>query len=273
MRLTALYTIAAILLGIPTLRGDEAKPYTSPYAVEFQHSKRELLKDLFTGERGDPKKHSKISADDWASDAVRKKYGAWGPPLKTFDAPEILDGKSAAWKRERVLALALRYSGYSYQHHHLPDWEPPADWPWKEVGHGKNAKGIDCSNFTTFVYAVALGLHFPSAILEQSETTEATVGGEKSKLERIEKPKAYSECAKTFQTGDLLFIKNKQGKVSHVVLWVGPIGGDAPLILDSTGTGQKDSRGIAIPDGVNLRPFTEAGWYFQSLSHTHRAIP
>ncbi len=273
MRLTALYTITAILVGIPALRGDEAKPYTSPYAVEFQHSNRELLKDLLIEERGDPKKQSKIPADDWASDAVRKKYGAWGPPLKTFGVPEILDGRSAAWKRERVLAFALRYCGYSYQHHHLPDWEPPADWPWKEVGHGKNAKGIDCSNFTTFVYAVALGVHFSSAILEQSEATEATVGCEKSKLIRIEKPKAFADCAKTFRTGDLLFIKNKQGKVSHVVLWVGPIGGDAPLILDSTDSGHKDSRGTAIPDGVNLRPFAEAGWYLQSLSHALRVIP
>jgi hypothetical protein len=59
------------------------------------------------------------------------------------------------------------------------------------------------------------------------------------------------------------------------VLWVGDIGvsGDeTPLILDSTGDSHKDRNGESIPDGVNLRPFTEKGWYFQSLSHAHRVI-
>jgi hypothetical protein len=46
----------------------------------------------------------------------------------------------------------------------------------------------------------------------------------------------------------------------------------SPLILDSTGDSHKDRNGESIPDGVNLRPFAEKGWYFQSLSHAHRVI-
>ena len=251
---------------------EHPKHYTSPYSVKFRHPEKELLKDILEGERGDPKFQSKIPFDGWASDSTRKKYGAWGPPLKSHEPPMGIADRSAEWKRERILALALRYRGYSYQHHHLPDWEPPTGWPWKEVCHGQNAKGIDCSNFTTFVYDVGLGLHFTSAIVPQSEATEAVSGGKKVKMERIAKPKTVAECTKTLKTGDLLFIENKEGDVSHVVIWVGAIGGDAPLILDSTGTGHKDSRGDAIPDGVQLRPFRETGWYFKSLRHVHRII-
>ena len=272
MRLTMVYSLATALLVFPALGADAPKPYSSPYAVKFQHSEKELLKDILDSERGDPKAQSRIPFDEWDSTSTRRRFGAWGPPLKTFDAPKAIAGKTVEWKRERIIALGLRYRGYSYQHHHLPDWEPPADWPWKEVGHGKNAKGIDCSNFTTFLYEVSLGVRFTSAIVEQSQTTEATVDGKKVKFERIEKPKSLAECEKAFKTGDLLFIESKDGKVSHVVLWVGAIGGENPLILDSTGTGHKDSRGEAIPDGVNLRPFRESGWYFQSLSHAHRIV-
>jgi hypothetical protein len=251
---------------------DAPKPYSSPYSVKFRHSEEKLLKDILAGERGNPKLQSKIPFDEWDSGAIRKKYGAWGPPLKAHEPPEGIAEKSAEWKRERVLALGLRYRGISYQHHHLPDWEPPTDWPWKEVAHGRNAKGIDCSNFTTFVYDVALGIRFTSAVVEQSESTEAICAGKKVKIERIEKPKSFAACLKSRKTGDLLFITSKEGKVSHVVIWVGAVGGDAPLVLDSTGTGHKDSRGEAIPDGVNLRPFSETGWYFKSFAHIHRII-
>ncbi|HET6252042.1 MAG TPA: hypothetical protein VFE47_30430 [Tepidisphaeraceae bacterium] len=83
------------------------------------------------------------------------------------------------------------------------------------------------------------------------------------------------DCAKQFRTSDLLYVKERAGKVSHVVVWVGSIGrspNDVPLILDSTGTGHADSHGQAIPDGVHLRPFNEKGWYWQSLSHVHRVV-
>ncbi len=45
-----------------------------------------------------------------------------------------------------------------------------------------------------------------------------------------------------------------------------------PLVLDSTGTGHKDANGVAIPDGVHLRPFTADSWYFKSMSHALRYL-
>jgi cell wall-associated NlpC family hydrolase len=254
----------------------EARPYTSPYSVEFTYSPKDLIGDLLTGERGNPRRQAAVPFDEWYSAATRKKFGAWGPPAKTFDPPSGLDSKSAAWKRQRVLAIGLRYRGYSYQHHHLPDWDPPAGWPWKEVGHGRNAKGVDCSNFTGLVYNLALGVRFSTAIGPQSEATEVTTSGRTVRIQRIDRPRSYADCCKQFRTGDLLYIRNKAGRVSHVVLWVGDVGrapAGTPLILDSTGGSRTDCNGRTIPDGVQLRPFTEDGWYHRSLAHAHRIIP
>ena len=60
-----------------------------------------------------------------------------------------------------------------------------------------------------------------------------------------------------------------------MIIWVGAIGvavKNIPLIIDSTGNNHTDSAGMTIPDGVQLRPFTEKGWYFQRLSHILRFI-
>jgi cell wall-associated NlpC family hydrolase len=201
--------------------------------------------------------------------------GSAGVP--SSGAPPGADLKPAEWKRQRVIAVALRYVGLSYQHHYLPDFDPPPGWPWKEVASGRNARGVDCSNFTTFVYNLALGLKPDSGIQQQSEMKEVKLAdGRTVKCERIELPGGHADCAKVLKTADLLFVKNTSGNISHVVLWVGPIGrspDQTPLILDSTGEGRKDANGNSIPDGVYLRPFTPTGWYFKSASHALRLIP
>lgn len=254
-----------------------AVPYASPYTVDFSHSLEELLPDILHGPRAAPTQQSRIPFDQWYSDATRKQFGSWGPPGLHHPEPEVSHGKSADWKRQRVLAVALRYVGLNYQHHHLPDFDPPADWPWKEVGCGKNGRGVDCSNFTTFVYNLALGLKPDSGILQQSELREVKLSdGRAVKAERIPLPSDHADFSKVLRSADLLFIKNNSGKVSHVVLWVGPPGKSpdgTPLILDSTGEGRKDARGVTIPDGIQLRPFTKTGWYFKCASHALRLIP
>lgn len=271
-----------------SLRGADAQPapaaevkaaeYVSPYKVRFTHSLSELIGDVIEGRRGDPKEESSVPFSEWYSPEVLKRYHAWGAPAKHFPAPENIESKSADWKRERVLAVALHYTGISYQHHHIPNWNPPADWPWKKVGRGRNEKGIDCSNFSAFVYNLALGIKPTSDIQKQAALTSAPGPGvgAKTKLTRIEKPATYAECANAFKTGDLLFIRKADGEeISHVVIWVGAIGvakRDVPLIIDSTGSGHKDSNGAEIPDGVHLRAFREKSWYHQSLSHVLRII-
>jgi cell wall-associated NlpC family hydrolase len=266
----------AIVLAAAT----EKKPtsdYHSPYKVEFTFPLEELIPDILHGNRADPKLQSRVPFGDWYSESTKKKYGAWGPPRVHHTVPAGIGSKSSEWKRQRVIAVAMRYIGYGYQHHYIPDWDPPADWPWLEVKAGHNGKGTDCSNFTTYVYNLALGLKTDSGIKQQSEMTEATLAdGKAVKLERIEKPATHADFIKQLKTGDLVFIKNTSGNVSHVVFWVGPIGkspDSMPLILDSTGEGRTDANGKSIPDGVQLRPFTPTSWYCKSASHVIRVIP
>lgn len=65
MRLTMVCSLATVLLGFPALGADAPKPYSSPYAVKFQHSEKELLKDILESERGDPEAQSRIPFEEW----------------------------------------------------------------------------------------------------------------------------------------------------------------------------------------------------------------
>jgi hypothetical protein len=35
--------------------------------------------------------------------------------------------------QDRVILVASRWIGNPYQHHHIPDWDPPAGWQWHKV--------------------------------------------------------------------------------------------------------------------------------------------
>jgi cell wall-associated NlpC family hydrolase len=249
--------------------------YRSPYSLKFSVAVNELLFDR-DEPRGKVDQQSSIPRDRWDSAETRRRWGAWGPPARKFDCPERVREWSAQKKRERVLATAARHIGRDYQHHHIPDWNPPKDWPWKQCCTGHNSPGIDCSNFSSWNYNWALGMHMSSAIGAQSKVTRAQQGGRDIPVHRIERPSGFKELCAALKTGDLLFIKGKaDGNVTHVIMWVGACGvapDGAALVIDSTGSGHKDSNGVAIPSGVHLRPFTEDSWYFRCFSHAHRMI-
>lgn len=252
--------------------------YKSPYSVKFSFPEEELIGDLLKGPRSDWKDHASVSYRDWYNPANHRRWGYWGPGMKHFNPPAGLAKKSPQWSRERVIASGMRHAGYSYQHHHVPDWEPPADWPRDPEQKTPVGKGVDCSNFTGFVYNLALGILPSTGIKQQSEMTEAQGpgAGRKVAVKRIELPERYEDYPGVLLTGDLLFVKSTKGNVSHVVLWVGGIGeapDGMPLILDSTGSGASDSNGQTIPDGIQLRPFKRTTWYFTQASHVLRIIP
>ena len=252
--------------------------YKSPYRVKFTFPEEDLIGDLLKGPRSDWKDYATVPHSQWQDPANQRRWGYWGPSIKHLSPPAGLAKKTPQWSRERVIATAMRYIGYSYQHHHVPDWEPPADWPRDPDQKTPVGKGVDCSNFTGFVYNLALGILPSTGISQQSEMTEAAGpgAGRSVPVKRIELPKSYEDFPKELQTGDLLFVKSNKGNVSHVVLWVGSIGESpdgTPLILDSTGTGAKDSNGVTIPDGVHLRAFKRSVWYFTQASHVLRIIP
>jgi len=255
-----------------------ADDYKSPYKVEFTFKAEELIGDLLHGPRGEWKEEASVPYREWYDAAYQKRWKHWGPAAKHFSPPVGSAAKGPEWMRQRVIATGLRFVGYTYQHHHVPDWEPPADWPKDEKQTTPVTKGLDCSNFTAFVYNMALGIKPTGDVHDQAALTEAPGpgNGRSTVVKRIELPERYEDFEKTLLTGDLLFVKNNQGEVSHVVLWVGKIGHSpdgAPLILDSTGSGTKDSNGVEIPNGIHLRPFKRGWWYASKASHALRIIP
>lgn len=269
------------LAGLSVASGQEAtatveeRVYRSPYRVEFTRSERELIGDLERTERGDHRIEAEVPFHQWYAPRTLERWRAWGPPARTYPAVPGLEEWSVERKRERVVAVALRYQGYAYQHHHIPDWSPPAEWPWMSTCAGRNGKGVDCSNLTGFVYNLGFGIRFSTDVTVQSEERTARGPGAErfTRLHRVELPASYEERVESLRTGDLLFIRNRGGKISHVVIWVGPIGRSpdgVPLVIDSHGEDVRDSEGRLIPCGVQLRPYRKNSWYHHSASHALR---
>lgn len=254
--------------------GENAVSYQSPYSVQLPYPVRELIPDLLEGERGDARFESKIRQSEWYQYGV----GPWGPLPRNYPPPNIAQGKSSDWKRARILATALRFVGYHYRHHHIPDWAPPPGWHIPKPGSPRHdGKGVDCSNFTSFVYNQGLGIGFSSDIHKQADMETATVHGSEEEIPvRIiplqDSPEAW---ARILKPGDLLFIRPRGSEtISHVVIWIGewslPQG--LPLVLDSHGSDVRDADGTLIPDGVYLRPFRPNSWYAVRADHAIRII-
>lgn len=278
MNRTAFAMLAA--LGLVFSDAGSADDYQSPYRLQLTIPEGELIGDIL-GERGDPKRSSRLPFHEWYTRKTEHAWGSWGPPQRHYPAPN-LPRHDAEFKRQRVLAIAARYIGYSYQHHHIPDWDPPANWAWKEVKSGRNGKGVDCSNFTTFVYNLGFGIRPSAAIGKQAEATSFPGPNDELVFARkIELPPEKDQLSTVLRPGDLLFIRGKpEGEVTHVVLWVGRYGAmadgspsDKPLIMDSHGQGVHDANGNPIPNGIHLRPFAPGSWYFKCASHAHRIFP
>lgn len=149
----------------------------------------------------------------------------WGPkPLRyppVTPPPGVNPGQ---WKRDRIIAVAEKYIGLPYMHRHIP-----------------SQGGLDCSNFTSWVYNYGLGIRFTSNVHRQAQEA----GRQLKPDEQLE-------------PGDLLFIWNKaHTKISHVVIYV-----NDKAIIDSTIS--KSANGVA------LRPFK--GWYRKRLAYARRII-
>lgn len=159
-----------------------------------------------------------------------KRHDTWGPLVPTFPPAQIPPGEDPVqWQRKRVIEIAKRYVGLPYQHHHIPLWVC-----------GKTGQGIDCSNYTSWVYNFGLGMRFTSHCQKQAESDES----KGRKLEPDEK----------LEPGDLLFIlRGDRSYISHVVIYIG----DGKIIDSGKG-------------GVQIRDY--AGWYKSHHTFTRRMI-
>lgn len=146
------------------------------------------------------------------------QFGSWGPPATTFPKMILPELAKADW----VVIVAKHFIGVPYRHKHIPQL------------------GIDCSNFTSFVYNYSLGIKIVSNAIKQSE---------------IFKNKIYG--IKKLKKGDLIFFKRPKGKVSHVAIYI-----DENTLIDSTSS---DTTG-----GVQVREFK--GWYLKQFAFGGRLI-
>ena len=212
---------------------------------------------------------SAILRDAWYSEESRARWGAWGPPAGQRPPPAGLVDDPGAPAR-RVVAAARRHIGLGYQHHHLPEFDPPGDWPWLAVSAGRNGPGLDCSNFTSLAFNGGLGIKLPTGIGAQAEATAVAGPGGRgtATLSRLE-PASYDDAVALLRPADLLFIRSNAGRVSHVVLWLGPMRG-VPSFIDCTDAARRDAGGRAIPTGVRVRPFLPESWYGRRFAHAHR---
>jgi hypothetical protein len=124
------------------------------------------------------------------------------------------------WDRQRVIAAAKKWLGLPYAHYHFP-----------------NMGGLDCSNFTAFVYNYALGVGFTSNILAQSEEVGRRL-----------------HPSEPLAPGDLLFLYSvKKARIYHVVIYL-----RKGLVID------------ASRSGVKIREFK--GKYAQRFAWARRII-
>jgi len=277
-----MFAFWGLLSGVCPVRADNIlrEPpivqYSSPYSVRLPYEIRELIPDLLEGERGHRHHQSKISYQHWYNHTV---VGPWGPLPREYMPPAIAEGKSAEWKRARVIAAALRFVGYHYRHHYIPDWDPPQGWHTPKAGGTRHdGKGVDCSNFTSFVYNQALGIGFSSDIHKQAAMEGVSIHGEfwGKDVTIIPRQESVAQWKSVLKPGDLLFIRPRSGiGISHVVIWLGAWGissDNTPLILDSHGADVRDANKQLIPEGVHIRPFRSGSWYASSADHAIRVI-
>jgi len=168
--------------------------------------------------------------------------GTWGPHHRTdFYFPAIPSGVDPGdWARARVIAAALKWRYLPYQHHHIPAFDatsctnlPAAN----QVG-----PGLDCSNFTSFVYQYSFNYSINSAIATQE--SDLATGRMLSSTEAL-------------LPGDLMFCMGSPSGpgVTHVVMYIDPI-----HRIDEHGT------------GCDIRVWGSGGWPYDSWKDSRRPL-
>lgn len=151
---------------------------------------------------------------------------SWGPRPARYPAPQIPSGcDPVKWQQQRVVAVAEKYIGLPYKHHHIPGFD------------NGNGTGLDCSNFTSWVYNYGLGIKINSDITKQADTAGRMLAPDEP-----------------LQPGDLLFIRTiDDSRISHVVIYI-----DSGHIIDDHAS------------GVKIREFK--GWYKNHFAYARRII-
>jgi hypothetical protein len=214
---------------------------------------------------------TQVPPDHWYQTNADGHYinQGWGPAADALPAPEVPTNAgcdASTWKRERILAVAMRYInnpdnplGLQYRHHHIPGWNPATstyaaaaeenpdvDAPDKTIEWAAGP-GLDCSNFTAWVYNYGLGIKFSGDVHQQFAGTAGPMG------------QAISRDG-PFQPGDLIFLhpNGNTNEASHVVIFI-----DDQHIIDS----RVNAQNLV---GIQIR--NREGWYRTAVLSAYRPI-
>ena len=197
------------------------------------------------------------------------------------------------WQQQRLLYAASQLIGTHYQHLHLPQFDPAQanpTFPWSPVStnallqttqdlragqpgtvanpyqatYGSPQPGIDCTDFSAYVYNLALGVQMhsgtPSQVTFSSGTAPATNNTPQALvldaegnvvtpqfflspnygLSGVNEAGSLDGVISQLLPGDLLYMKGAGGAISHVVMWLGEYGtgtngspSGVPLVISS----------------------------------------
>jgi hypothetical protein len=243
-----------------------AQPASAAYA--FSCDQGSLSADFASR---DALTQSETPPADWYRTNAAGRYlnDGWGPAASALPVPVVPSNAgcdASTWMRERILTVAMRYIyspdnplGLQYRHHHIPGWNPPAstyagapeqnpdtDAPG-ELTAWDAGQGLDCSNFTAWVYNYGLGIKFSGDVGQQFAGTAGPMG------QQIPQQGP-------FQPGDLVFLHPDRNatEASHVVIYV-----DDDHVIDSR---------INAQDVVGVQIRQREGWYREAVLGAWRPI-
>ncbi|WP_165071307.1 protease pro-enzyme activation domain-containing protein [Paludisphaera rhizosphaerae] len=248
--------------------------YTSPYSIDLSSAPAGFDKGL------------------WDRTVSAPSGDGWGPDVNPNKAPDVPKDSSNDWLRERVIAAYMSAIGVDYQHHHDPTWLPDQGSRWNaQTTAPYQSQGVDCTNFTAWAYADALGVTIPAATDAQGAVSASDLDGvtipaslaDRVSVQTIEHWSSYEDLVSQLEPGDILIINGDGEKPTHAITWLGDYGKDSNgvdqhLIIDSTGITPNhiDSNNRVIPEGVQIRPFGAPGsandWYYNHVGHVLRLI-
>ncbi len=272
---------AGILGGLASLQAASTQTYTTPYQLVFTHSVADLSVQFDQEPWSNLEQQSSKAYSDWY---IKSTHGdivdqSWGPQSRQFPILENYQTRSPEFLRERVIYAGSLLRGLSYQHHHIPAFDPftggvaawnyvadpnnpPAEpyWPWNPVSSGKTQAGLDCSNYVSWAYNYALGLKLPGDVHTASQNGPFTgfggVGTITPELIYKEPHETFAQFTAKLLPGDILYIKGKNGEnpdnvdpneITHSIIWLGSIGQNIDpdatfeyLVMDSTGPGGQE---------------------------------
>jgi cell wall-associated NlpC family hydrolase len=241
--------LAAMMIAATTVPSAQAAGFDYPFTCD----QASLTADFA---QRDALPQTDVPTADWYKQTDgRYLNDGWGPNAATLPAvavPPDAGCPAMTWKQERILSAALHYvneagnpQGLQYRHHHIPAWNPPSatasagtaksdDEDGQSPEAWASGRGLDCSNFTSWVYNYGLGMKLDGSVTKQYTGPNG---------QRV-------PASGPFQLGDLLYLHPESGDTtgaSHVVIYV-----DDNRVIDS----RVDTQNVA---GVQVRQ--REGWY------------